>query len=185
MKKIFMASYALKLAALIWLIFAIDLILPIDLNRFGIYPRSLSGLTGIAFAPWLHHSIFHIVSNTVPLIILGSLLQLYGARVFINVTIISALISGLGVWVFSSPAITVGISGVVFGYWGFLLAAGVILRSFKSIAIAVVVGVLYSALLLSLLKVSYGISWSGHFFGALGGVIAAYLLKTTITNQSK
>lgn len=183
MKKLFIASHPLKLAAIIWLLFALDVLWPGSFNQYGIYPRQLPGLAGILIAPWLHLDLLHIASNTLPLLILGSLLQAYGSRVFIWVSVITALVSGLGVWLFSAPGITVGASGVVYGYWGFLLAAGFIHRSLKSIAIAVVVGLLYSALLLSLFSVDSGVSWSAHFFGVVGGVLSVFVLKKSWVSQ--
>jgi membrane associated rhomboid family serine protease len=146
------------------------------LDFYGIIPRNLIGLRGILFAPFLHGSIPHLIGNTVPFIILGWLIMMREIRDFFWVTLIAGLISGLGTWLFGSPGVHIGASGVIFGYLGYLLLRGFFERSATSVVISLGVGTLYGSLLWGVLPMQYGISWEGHLFGFIGGVIAARLL---------
>ncbi|QZZ21735.1 rhomboid family intramembrane serine protease [Leptothermofonsia sichuanensis E412] len=146
------------------------------LDFYGIIPRNLIGLRGILFAPFLHGSIPHLIGNTVPFIILGWLIMMREIRDFFWVTLIAGLISGLGTWLFGSPGVHIGASGVIFGYLGYLLLRGFFERSATSVVISLGVGTLYGSLLWGVLPMQYGISWEGHLFGFIGGVVAARLL---------
>ena len=110
--------------AIIWVVFMVDLLIPgYSFNQFGIDPRSLPGLLGILFAPFLHASLFHIISNTIPLLILPFLTGLTTSRRnIIKVMVLGAIGSGLGTWMFSLGGVVVGASGVVFALIGFLLS---------------------------------------------------------------
>lgn len=162
------------LVGAMWIVEVVNSLDGQRLSRDGIIARRLSGLPGILSAPFLHASFAHLLANTVPFVILGLVIALGGARQVIGVTVIAALVSGLGAWALSSSGTdTVGASGVVFGYATFLIARGVFSRSVTEIAIGVLVAVLFGgALILSVVPQS-GISWQDHVFGALGGVIAA------------
>jgi membrane associated rhomboid family serine protease len=146
------------------------------LNQFGIIPRNLIGLRGILFAPFLHANLAHLIGNTIPFITLGWLIMLREISDFVVVSIISALVGGLGTWVFGSPGIHIGASGVIFGYLGYLLSRGYFERKPLSIAMSLFVLVLYGSLIWGLLPFQYGISWEGHLFGFLGGVVSAKML---------
>ncbi len=146
------------------------------LDIYGIYPRNIVGLRGILFAPFLHGNFPHLIGNTVPFLVLGWLIMLRETSDFFWVSLVSAFVSGLGTWMFGSSAIHIGASGVVFGYLGYLLARGYFERSMTSIAMSLFVGTLYGSLLWGVLPTQMGISWEGHLFGFLGGVLAARLL---------
>lgn len=143
----------------------------------GIRPHSLSGLWGIFFAPFLHANFMHLAANTVPFLVLGWLIMARERRDFWIVSAIAALAAGLGTWLFGSAnTVHVGLSGVIFGYLGFLLLRGYFERSFLSIALSLVVGFFWGSALWGVLPLQAGISWEGHLFGFLGGVLAARLL---------
>lgn len=179
----------LGLVALMWGLEIFDQIIlrPVfdtTLDVYGIIPKSPIGLRGILFAPFLHGSFAHIASNTVPFLILGWLVMLRETSDFFWVTLVSAAVSGLGTWIFGSPqSIHIGASGVVFGYLGYLLLRGYFERSAIAVAISLGVGTLYGSLLWGVLPIHYGmvnrISWEGHLFGFLGGILAAWLLAKT------
>ncbi len=162
--------------ALLWVIEIVDTVLPWNLDAYGILPRTVSGLWGIAAAPFLHAGFAHLASNSVPLLVLGSLLMLGGARRFALVTLIIAVLGGIGTWIFGATGHHVGASGVIFGYVGYLVAVGFYERSVKSIAIGLVVGFSYGGVLWGVLPGQRGISWEGHLFGLLAGIFAARLL---------
>ncbi|MCY7390521.1 MAG: rhomboid family intramembrane serine protease [Leptolyngbyaceae cyanobacterium CAN_BIN12] len=146
------------------------------LNQFGIIPRNLIGLRGILFAPFLHANLAHLIGNTIPFVTLGWLIMLREVSDFFVVSVISALVGGLGTWLFGSPGIHIGASGVIFGYLGYLLSRGYFERKPLSIAMSLFVLVLYGSLIWGLLPFQYGISWEGHLFGFLGGVVSAKML---------
>ncbi len=167
----------LSVVVLLWAVEIVDqLIFRGALNNLGIRPRSLPGLFGIFFAPFLHGDFGHLVANTVPLVSLGWLIMLRNTEDFFWVSIISALVSGLGTWLVGSPATHIGASGVVFGYFGFLLLRGYFERSATAIAFSILVAVLYGSILWGVLPTQPGVSWEGHLFGFIGGVLAAKLL---------
>ncbi|MDC0832722.1 hypothetical protein CKA32_000309 [Geitlerinema sp. FC II] len=144
-----------------------------QLNTLGIYPREPETLRGILFMPFLHGNFAHLLSNTVPFLILGWLVMVRGIRDFFLVTAAAMLLGGLGVWLFGAPGLHIGASGVVFGYLGFLLLRGLFERSFQAIALSLLVGFFYGGLVGGIFPGQPGISWEGHLFGFLGGILAA------------
>lgn len=162
---------------------------------FGIEPRSLHGLIGVLTAPLLHASWAHLLSNLVPLLIFGFLILLSSVRQFVSVTVLVWLVSGLGVWVTAgSHTITVGASGVVFGWLAYLVTRGVFTRHLGQIVVGLVLLVLYGGLFWTgIVKVAVAdisgvvqVSWQAHLFGAIAGVLAAFLVaKADGTHRTK
>ena len=165
------------LVAIMWVLELVDiLVFGQKLNLYGIIPRHLIGLRGILFAPFLHGGLGHLIANTIPFLVLGWFVMLQETRDFFVVTAITMLVSGLGVWLFGAPGVHVGASALIFGYLGFLLLRGYFERNFPSILLSLVVGFLYGGAIWGVLPTRPGISWEGHLFGLIGGVIAARLL---------
>ncbi|WP_370979469.1 rhomboid family intramembrane serine protease [Agaribacterium sp. ZY112] len=172
----------LILLAVMWAIFICNFLLPINLNHLGIQARTSSGLIGIVFAPFLHSNLVHLASNTLPFLVLGSCVRLYGRRTFWFTTIFSALGGGFLIWLFSNKGIVIGASGLVFSYLSFLIVYGIYKRSKMSITIGLFALIFYGGLFLSLLRLSPHISWIAHFAGALtGGIVAYYIAKVRLT----
>jgi membrane associated rhomboid family serine protease len=168
------------LVGLMWAIEIIDHIPGFNLDIFGIIPRNVIGLRGILFAPFLHGSFAHLIANTVPFLTLGWLVMLRRTSDFWWVSAIAAFIGGLGTWLIApSLSVHIGASGIIFGYLGFLLSRGYFERNFGSMMLSVTVGVLYGGLLLGVLPQQPGISWQGHLFGFIGGVVAARFLSVS------
>lgn len=160
-----------------WIEEIVDLIPFLDLDQFGIHPRSSWGLAGILFAPFLHGGFEHLAVNTLPFLLLGGLVLLGGVRLFWQVTIFTILMGGFAVWLFAAKwSNHIGASGLIFGYLGFLLARGIFERSVIWILVAGAILVTYGGLLMGLLPFQPGISWEGHLFGFLSGVLVARLL---------
>ena len=163
--------------AIMWILEIADLVLGGALNAYGIAPHNIIGLRGILFAPFLHGGLGHLIANTIPFIVLGWFVMLQQTRDFFVVSAITMLVSGLGTWVFGSPnSVHIGASGLIFGYLGFLLLRGYFERNFPSILLSITVGILYGSTIWGVLPTRPGISWEGHLFGFIGGVIAARLL---------
>ncbi|UQE76990.1 rhomboid family intramembrane serine protease [Gordonia sp. PP30] len=145
------------------------------LDRHGIVPRSVDGLTGILWAPLLHTDFAHLIANVIPGAVLGFLLLMSGR--FLVVTAIVWVISGLGVWLTAPPqSVTVGASGVIFGWLTYLLVRGIFNRDVWQVLIGLVILVVYGGVLWGVLPSAGSVSWQGHLFGAAGGVLAAWTL---------
>lgn len=161
--------------AVMWGLEIIDAIAGQAMNGWGIRPRSVEGLLGIPIAPVLHGDFGHLVANTIPFAVLGFLTLLRGVRTFAMVTGFSVLVGGAFVWLMASSGSHIGASGLIFGYFGFLVAAAIFERSLRSILLAVLVGLLYGGMVFGVLPGKPGISWEGHLFGALAGAGYAWL----------
>lgn len=163
----------------LFLIEALDVGLHADLDlAAGIIPHRIQGLDGVFFSPFLHADFNHLYSNSIPLILLGTFVLAAGTRRFLWSTLVIILVSGLGVWFTGSPnSVVVGASGVIFGYLGILLTRGVVERSWWNLAVVLLVGLLYGWQLLGILPTDERISWQGHLFGLLGGIVAAILFR--------
>ncbi len=189
MKRSILYSKSLKdiigLVGVIWLVFWVDFFLPGDFNRLGIIPRYTGALPGVLFSPFLHGSLNHLLSNSFPLIILGVLLSWHGRVFFWFVTALIIVIGGVFVWLFASPAIVVGASGLVFGYWSFLLFYSFISRRFRDLFVSLIVMAMYGGMSLTLFKLVDGVSWAAHFYGALAGLITVWLIKIVNLDQRK
>lgn len=162
----------------VWAVQVVNWLTGYSLNRwFGLEPRDLGGLIGIPLMPLLHGSAMHAAANTLPIIIFGLLMALTAPnRVYIVSSLIIAL-GGLGVWMFGRNALHVGASGLIFGWFAFLIARGYVERSFSSVAIALGVAVFYGALIWGVLPLDRRVSWEAHLFGALAGVACAFLFR--------
>jgi membrane associated rhomboid family serine protease len=167
----------LALVAVMWVVEAADAVLPGSFDVWGIRPRSGDGLVGIVLAPILHVGFAHLIANTVAFLVLGCAIAITTHR-FWRVTIGVALLSGLGVWLFAAPGtVTVGASGLVYGYATFLVAWGLFTARTGAIVVAVLVGLVYGGLVFGVLPGRPGISWQGHLFGAIAGVVMAWWLS--------
>ncbi len=151
------------------------------LDIYGIIPRNPIGLRGILFAPFLHSNFAHLIGNTIPFVFLGWLIMLRETRDFLWVSLITALVSGTGTWLFGSPGFHIGASGVIFGYLGYLISRGYFERKPLTVAMSLFVGVTYGSMIWGVFPTRMGISWEGHLFGFIGGIVAARFL----VNQDK
>ncbi|MFJ9471375.1 rhomboid family intramembrane serine protease [Streptomyces caniferus] len=165
--------------ALLWLLEGVDVATGGSLDTFGIQPREPAELLDVVPAAFLHFGFAHLAANTVPLLLLGFVAALRsGVRRLLAVVLLIILASGLGVWFTAAPdSNTAGASGVVFGLFGYLLVRGFIERTLLDIGIGLVVGVLYGSILWGALPSDNGISWQGHLFGLIGGVLAAFAFR--------
>lgn len=163
----------LVLVGVMWLLELADTAMGYPLDAYGIVPRSEDGLIGIGLAPFLHYGMAHLVANTTALLVLGSLVLLTSPY-FWMLTVAVTLFGGLGVWLTGDPhTLVIGASGLVYGYAAYLVALGILRRSMTNIVVAVLVVALYGGIVFGVLPGRTGISWQGHLFGALVGVVVA------------
>jgi membrane associated rhomboid family serine protease len=169
----------LAFMGVVWCVFVIGHISPIQLESYGITPRTFRGLVGIPAAPFLHANLAHLLSNTVPLTVLLLLLAGSQARSWF-VVICIVLLGGALLWLFGRPATHIGASGLIYGLIAYLLVSGYCERRFVPMIVAIVVGFLYGGTLASGVLPAWGshISWEGHLLGAIaGGAIAVLMTK--------
>lgn len=166
--------------ALMWLVEAIDLVfLDEDLDQQGIRPRTIGGLDGVLWAPFLHGGIGHLISNTIPFVILSALVMTRGWQRWLTGSAVIIVGSGLLVWAFAigSNEVHIGASGWVFGLFGLLVAGAWFDRTPGAIVLALIALALYGTTVLFGLLPDQGVSWEGHVFGVVAGVLAAWLLR--------
>ncbi|HKO27373.1 MAG TPA: rhomboid family intramembrane serine protease [Solirubrobacteraceae bacterium] len=167
------------IVAIMWILEAIN---SLDSNRIatsdGIYARNLDHIWAIFTAPFLHFSFQHLIANTIPFLFMGVIIAMQGARRLLLVTLVIIVVGGLGTWLIApSGTDTAGASGVVFGYATYLFARGFFNRSVLELLTGLVVGVVWGGALLSSVVPHTGVSWQGHVCGAIGGVVAAYMVR--------
>ncbi len=159
-----------------WVIEAADtFVLSSRLQTGGIHPRRLDGLDGIPAAPFLHAGWGHIASNSVPLLFLGGLVAVRGWHHWLTISAVVMFGGGAATWALASGANHIGASGMVFGYFGALLGAAFFERRAATVGPALLVIMMYSTMLVGLVP-QEGISWEGHLFGLLAGLLAARMV---------
>ncbi|GLZ15537.1 rhomboid family intramembrane serine protease [Actinomadura sp. NBRC 104425] len=162
--------------AVMWVLEIFDYVVGGRLDAFGIQPHDVDDLPDIFTAPFMHGGFGHLIGNTVPFMILGFLAAARGIAKFLAASLVIIVVGGLGVW-FTSSANTLGSSILIFGFFGYLLGRGLFERHLLDLAIAAAVVLLYGGLIFGVLPSDPGISWQGHLFGMIGGVLASWLLR--------
>ncbi len=162
---------------LLWGIEAVDWLLGGRLDVYGVRPRELRGLGGILFMPFLHGNWEHLAANTTALLVLSWFVMLRGIKEFLEVSVVIVLLGGLGTWLIGTAhTVHIGASGLIFGYFGFLMVRGLIDFNPVSILSGLIVGILYGGMMWGLLPAQPGISWAGHVCGFLAGATSAWVL---------
>ena len=169
--------FSLKIIGILWTIHIVNRITRYHLNLLGIHTRSLIGLPGIVFAPILHADFNHLFFNTVPLFVLTDLVLLDGKPVFYTATLAIAILSGFLTWLFGKRGIHIGASGVIMGYFGYLLAKAYFHITGTTVILAGVCLYYFGGLILSIFPgAKKNVSWEGHIFGLVSGIFVAYYL---------
>ncbi len=167
--------YLLALMAGLWLFHLCNWLLAYRLNLLGIYPRSLRGIVGIIFSPFLHADFNHLFFNSIPMFVLANFILLSGWHTFFCVSLTIIILGGFGVWLFGRRAIHIGASGMVMGYWSYLLIGAYQQGTLLAIVLAGVCLFYFGGLALNLFPTGKKFSWEGHVFGFLAGIVAAFL----------
>ena len=162
---------------LLWIVHLISFFFQIDLTRMGILPRNLAGLLGIITSPMVHGDFSHLISNTIPLVVLGWIIFFFYPKVSYLAFGFIYFFTGLLVWIFARQVYHIGASGVVYGFVSFLFFSGLFRRDNKSISLALIITFLYGGLVWGMIPGWKGISWEAHLFGAITGLAAAYLFR--------
>lgn len=162
---------------LMWLIYFIEISYSLNFSVFGILPRELPGLIGIILAPLLHGSVVHLISNTFPLLFLGTTLFYFYYPVGSRVFLLSYFGVGIFVWLFARPVIHIGASGLIYSIAAFLVASGLFRKQLYALLIGLVVALVYGGLVFGLMPSVPGVSWESHMIGALIGVFLAFYYR--------
>ncbi len=166
---------AIYFLVVMWGVYGVEFLILGNLNHWGIYPRTFNGLVGIPFAPFIHSGLWHLIGNSIPFAILGTMIQLNPRNNIWDVIILGTVITGLGVWLFGGSSYHIGASGLVMVFWAYLIADGWFERSLKSMFLAVFTVVFYGWMIYVVFDLRAHISWSSHLLGALAGVVVAWL----------
>jgi len=167
----------ISVLVVIWGVYFIEINYGFNFNKYGIYPKTLKGLRGILFSPFIHGSVSHIFNNSIPLaVMLGSLYFFY-KKIATKVLVIGILLTGFLTWTFARPAYHIGASGVVYFLVSFVFFSGIIRKQYRLIALSLAVVFLYGSMIWYVFPVEDSISWEGHLSGFLVGLIFAYIFR--------
>ena len=164
------APISLSIILILWIIHFTNWLLGYRLNYLGLVPRRLFGIPGILFFSFLHGDFNHLFFNTIPLFILSSFLLTFGVYSALMITIWIILTAGMTIWLLGRPAIHIGASSLIMGYFGFMLAQAYFQVSVNTIVIAFVCIYYLGGLFFSIFPGEEKVSWEGHLFGMLAGV---------------
>jgi membrane associated rhomboid family serine protease len=178
MKRYLLAvKYSCAIMLVCSLVFVLNILLPINLNQWGILPRATENLPGILFAPFLHASLAHLMSNFFPFIILGMLIAVQSVKRFWLLFIFFIITTGALVWLFArGNSVHIGMSGVIYALWGYLLVYGFVRRQIASLIISLITLFFYGGLVLGVLPSTPQVSFESHLFGAAIGAFTGYYL---------
>lgn len=169
---------ALLLLALMWLVFLTNVVVPYDLNNWGIYPEKKEGLWGIIFSPVLHGSWAHLLSNSVPVFVLTYLLYRFYRSIALSTIVISWIMVGVLVWITGLSGVHIGMSGVIYALASFLFFSGLIRKYKPLIGISFFIAFMYGSLIWGILPLKEGVSWQSHLWGGvIGFILAIYYRK--------
>ncbi len=169
---------------LLWAVKAIEIAADVSFSHLGVLPRTLKGMIGIFTGPLIHGDIFHLISNTLPIIMLGVLLFYFYQRIAIEIFIWIYIVTGFWTWLLARDAYHIGASGVIYGMASFLFFSGIIRKNKQLMTVSGIIIVLYGGLIHGIFPqmVEANVSWEGHLTGGLAGVLLAFFFRKTRIN---
>ena len=170
-------AYPVLFVSIMALMHLIQFVFTTNFTHFGIYPRSISGLIGILTSPLVHGSFNHLFNNSIPLIILGTMLFYFYKEIALKVSVWIYLMVGVWTWIYAREAYHIGASGVLYGLFAFLLASGFIRRNKQLIALSFAVIFLYGSLVWGLFPIDIKVSFEAHVWGFVAGIILAIYFR--------
>jgi membrane associated rhomboid family serine protease len=178
-------GYPLLFILLLWIVFWFEIRFGFDFNHFGIQPRTVKGLRGILFSPFIHSDIKHLFHNTIPLFVLTMALFYFYRTISWKVLLVGLLLTGILTWVIGRPANHIGASGVIYLLASFLFFKGIFSKYYRLIALSLIVVFLYGGMLWFIVPVDPKISWEGHLSGLVVGLLLAFVFQQKIVKKPK
>ncbi len=169
----------------IWIVFWVELRFQMNLNDYGVKPRTFEGLRGVFFSPFIHGSLEHLYNNTIPLAILLASLFYFYKNLALKTLLLGILFSGLITWGIGRPSYHIGASGVIYFLASFIFFKGIFTKYYRLVALSLMVVFIYGSLLWYIFPIKDGISWEGHLGGFVMGLVLAFLLKSAVPSAKK
>jgi membrane associated rhomboid family serine protease len=170
---------------LIWTVFWVELKYQINLNDYGIYPRTFKGLRGVLFSPFLHGSVEHLYNNTLPLAILTASLFYFYKKIAFKVLLYGIVLSGILTWLIGRPSFHIGASGIIYVLASFTFFKGIFSKYYRLVALSLIVVFIYGSLLWYIFPIKDEISWEGHLGGFITGLVLALFMKAETPSIKK
>lgn len=164
----------------IWTVFWVEVKFNVNLNHFGIYPRSLLGLRGILLSPFIHGSLEHLYNNTIPLAVLTAFLFYFYRSAAIKVIVLGVLMSGMVTWLMARPSYHIGASGLIYVLASFIFFKGILAKNYRLVALSLIVVFIYGSMIWYIFPIEEEISWEGHLSGFLAGLLLAFTTKVKL-----
>ncbi len=178
-------GFPIMFILIIWIIFWFEVRFGFDFNILGVYPRTITGLRGIFFSPFIHGDIQHLYHNTIPLFVLSMALFYFYRTIAWKVILYGILLSGFLTWCIGRPSYHIGASGLIYVLMSFTLFKGIFVKHFRLIALSLLIVFLYGSMIWYVFPVKEGISWEGHLSGLLVGLLFAFIFKKSIAKPKK
>ncbi len=173
------------LVLVIWTVFLIEIRLGINFNKFGILPRTIVGLRGILFSPFIHSSAEHLYNNTIPLAVLTTSLLYFYREIAFKVLFYGVLLSGFLTWGIGRESYHIGASGLIYVLASFIFFKGIFTKYYRLVALSLIVVFIYGSMLWYIFPIKDGISWEGHLGGFLTGILFALIYNVSLPEQKK
>jgi membrane associated rhomboid family serine protease len=161
----------------IWFIYWIEIYFGYNFNKYGVYPRTISGLKGIVFSPFIHSDTSHLLNNSISIVVLLTALFSFYREVAYKVLLFGGVLSGILTWIIARDAYHIGASGIVYILFSFILFSGIIRRHYRLIALSLIVIFLYGSMIWYVLPIKEGMSWEGHLSGFISGILLSILYR--------
>lgn len=169
----------------IWAVFWAEVRFGINLNEYGIYPRTVSGLKGVVLSLFIHGSVEHLYNNTVPLAVLSSFLFYFYREAAFRVLLLGVLLSGLITWLIGRPSYHIGASGLIYVLSSFIFFKGIFAKHYRLVALSLVVVFIYGSMIWYIFPIKEDISWEGHLAGFVTGLLLALTIRVKIPQERK
>ena len=170
---------------LIWAVFWLELKFHMNLNEYGVFPRTLKGLRGVFFSPFIHGSVEHLYNNTIPLAVLTASLFYFYKKISLKVLLYGVLLSGILTWLIGRTSYHIGASGIIYVLASFTFFKGIFSKYYRLVALSLIVVFIYGSLLWYIFPIKDEISWEGHLGGFITGLLLAIFLKTETPSLKK
>ena len=178
-------GYPIAFVLLIWIVFWVEIRFGYRFNTLGVFPRTVSGLRGVVFSPFIHGSLEHLYHNSTPLLVLSTALFYFYRPIAWKVILLGILFSGLFTWGIGSAGYHIGASGLIYVLMSFMLFKGIFSKHYRLTALSFLVIFLYGSMLWYVFPIKENMSWEGHLSGLLVGFIFALVFKTSIAKPPK